>query len=497
MIKSVFLKYILVFLLIITIGFTILATVISSTVVRNSTNAKKISMANVANIARQNIETRFNGSSLDLFNDYINSEKNNISKELSEYIELTGDSFILIADLEGNIIVTTPLPDDYLKEKQISEKIIYDVLNQYDIYSYQTLDGVFSGSHLVFPQLLTYENGEACGVLFLCSVSVWERSFVTQIITAIILNCLWVLVASMVILYFITEKIISPVRTMSKAAKNFALGRFDVKVPVKVSKDEIGELASAFNNMAASLAANEETQRNFLANVSHDLRTPLTSISGFVNSILDGTIPRDQQEEYLKIVSAETDRLSRLVSNLFEITKIQAGVKKSKKKIFDICESARIVIISLGHKIDEKHIEIEFNCEDEKMHVFADPDDIQQVLQNLIENAIKFTSEKGLVKINIINGGKDKEKDKTKEKKIYISVYNTGTGIPAEDIPFVFDRFYKSDRSRGLDKTGAGLGLSIVKTILDIHEEKIWVNAEYEKYCEFTFTLQKIQETKR
>jgi len=140
----------------------------------------------------------------------------------------------------------------------------------------------------------------------------------------------------------------------------------------------------------------------------------------------------------------------------------------------------------LEQKIDAKHIEIDFDCTNEKMCVFADSDAVQRIIYNLVENAIKFTPEKGLIKIHI--------KENDKDKKIYVSVYNTGTGIPADDIPFVFDRFYKSDRSRGLDKTGVGLGLFIVKTMIDAHEEKIWVTSEYEKYCEFTFTMQKSRE---
>ena len=488
MIKSVFFKYILAFLVIITISFVILASVISSAIIQNSIDDKKLSMATAANIARQSVESGFNNSDFGSFTEYVKSSRSNISKSLIAYSNLTEDSLILITDLDGNILVTTPLPPNYLVKNYLTAATMNAILNQNEVGWFQTLDGIFYTPHYIFSQPLTLESGEIYGVLFFCSVSAVEKSFVNRIISTIIVNCLWVLVASMVILYFITEKIMSPVRAMSKAAKSFALGRFDVRIPVKVTKDEIGELAAAFNNMAAALAVNEETQRSFLANVSHDLRTPMTTISGFVNSILDGTIPPERQEEYLKIVSAETERLSRLVSKLYDITRRQAGEKKCSKKKFDICERARLVIISMGNKIDDKHIEVEFDCDYENMYVFADPDDIHQVLQNLLENAVKFTPEKGLIRIKISD-------EKDKEKKVLVSVYNTGIGIPADDIPYIFDRFYKSDRSRGLDKTGVGLGLSIVKTIIDAHEEKIWVNSEYGKYCEFTFTLQKIHET--
>jgi len=342
---------------------------------------------------------------------------------------------------------------------------------------------VFDERHLVIERFLESEAGEIYGVIFVCSVSAYEYSFVNQIITTIVLSCLWVLVAAMVIIYIMTDKIIAPVRSMSRAAKSFALGKFDARVPATSNKDEIGELASAFNNMAAALAVHEDTQRTFLSNVSHDLGTPMTSIGGFVNGILDGTIPPEEHKQYLQIVSAEIKRLSRLVASLFYITRLQAGETKFNKTNFDICEMAKEAIIFLEQKINEKNLELEFECDEDNIIVCADSDAVRRVLDNLIGNAIKFTPEKGFIKINIA--------DNDKEKKAQISVYNTGTGIPAEDLPFVFDRFYKSDRSRGLDKTGAGLGLFIVKTIIDAHEEKIWVVSEFEKYCEFNFTLQK------
>jgi len=488
MIKSVFIKYILAFLAIITISFTILASIISSVIMRSSMDAKEISMATAADLARKKIETDFANSiffysleSPESFIEFMESAKKDLSHELSAYSEMTEDSFILVADREGTIRITTSLPHDYLEKDFIAREIIANTLNQNRIDRFQTLDGVFSTRHLISALPLRSDTGEIHGALFFCSSSTVEYSFVNQIITTIILSCLWVLVAAMVIVYFITEKIVSPVREMSKAAKSFALGRFDVRVPVTVNRDEIGELAEAFNNMAMSLAVSEERQRDFIANVAHDLRTPMTSIGGFVNSILDGTIPPEDHEHYLKIVSAETDRLKRLVYTLFDITKIQAGERKFIKTDFDICETARIVIISLEQKIDEKNLELEFISDKDNMYVHADPDAIHQIIYNLIENAVKFTSEKGLVRISITDAG----------EKTQISVYNTGEGIPPEDLPFVFDRFYKSDRSRGLDKTGAGLGLFIVKTIIDAHEEKIRVASEHEKYCEFIFTLQK------
>jgi signal transduction histidine kinase len=503
MIKSVFLKYMIAFLAIIAIGFTILGAIISSAILQNSYDAQRVSIPKFANLAKQDLEKSFSQSHFDKseFEEFVKYSIDDLPDELSPYSDLTENSLIFVTDLSGKILVSTPLSPQFLQKDYVSDHIMYDILNQREIGKSQTLDGIFARQHYVFPHFLTTKSGEVYGVLFYCSESLAD-SFVYRMINTIILNCLWILVATMVVMYFITEKIVSPVREMSKAARSFALGKFDVRVPVKGSRDEIGELADAFNKMAASLAINEETQRTFVANVSHDLKTPMTSIAGYVDGILDGAIPPDKHEYYLRIVSTETRRLARFVTSLLDLSKMQAGERKFTKTKFDVCEMARQSIIFLGQKIEEKHIELEFDCDNDNIFVSADSVAIRQILDNLIDNAIKFTPEKGIIKVNIANSDDDKENEKDKkdkkekkDKKVLVSVYNTGTGIPAEDIPFVFDRFYKSDRSRGLDKTGMGLGLFIVKTIIDAHEEKIWLESEYEKYCKFTFTLQKTNKT--
>ncbi len=252
-----------------------------------------------------------------------------------------------------------------------------------------------------------------------------------------------------------------------------------MRVPVK-GRDEVAELAVAFNNMAESLN-NYDTMRNtFMSNVSHDLRTPMTSISGFIDGILDGVIPPEKHEYYLGLVSAEVKRLSRLVSTLLDISRIQAGERKFTMTGFDICEMGRQILISFEQKIDEKHLDVSFLCDEEKLLVTADRDAIYQILYNLCDNAVKFSAEGGALRIEI---------RRQKNRKVLISVYNEGQGISPADIPYVFDRFYKSDKSRGLNKSGVGLGLFIAKTIVEAHREKIWVESEYGKDCCFNFTL--------
>lgn len=299
------------------------------------------------------------------------------------------------------------------------------------------------------------------------------------VVKAIIHAMLWILLAVLIAVYLVTEHIVSPLRSIRQAAKSFADGNFDVRVPVK-GKDEIAELAIAFNNMAESMRNYDAMRNTFLSNVSHDLRTPMTSISGFIDGILDGVIPPDKQEYYLRLVSTEVKRLSRLVASLLDLSRIQAGERKFTMTSFDICEMGRQILIAFEQKINEKMLHVEFCCEQKNLRVIADRDAIHQILYNLCDNAVKFSSDEGLLRLTV---------RKLKNRKILVSVYNEGAGIAESDLPYIFDRFYKSDKSRGLNKSGVGLGLFIAKTIIDAHHEKIWAESMQGKNCCFNFTL--------
>jgi signal transduction histidine kinase len=236
--------------------------------------------------------------------------------------------------------------------------------------------------------------------------------------------------------------------------------------------------------MAASMMDLEKMRSSFLSNVSHDLRTPMTTISGFIDGMIDGTIPKEKHEYYLKLISNEVKRLSRLVSALLDISRIQAGERKFTESAFDICEMARVILISFEQQIEKKKLDVEFDVESDNIFVSADRDAIYQILYNICDNAVKFSSE----------GGKYRIKITEKDKRIFVSVYNEGIGIPSDELPHVFERFYKNDKSRSLDKTGIGLGMYIAKSIIDAHNEEIWVKSKYGEYCEFVFTVKKATE---
>ena len=327
---------------------------------------------------------------------------------------------------------------------------------------------------------ITALDGRVVGSVMTSTAASGMDELLNAMIKTIIMSSLWLMLAALIAIYIISERLVSPIRAMSKASKKFAAGHFDVRVPV-VGSDEVAELAEAFNNMAASLEHSEEMRRMFLANVSHDLRTPMTTISGFIDSILEGAIPPEKYDYYLGVIATEVRRLSRLVSSLLDITRIQAGERKFNMEPFDICEKAREIIISSEQRLEDKHLDVVFDADADNIFVAADKDAIHQILYNICDNAIKFSNEGGRYEIGIHEKG----------GKVTVSVYNEGCGIPAEDLPYVFDRFYKSDKSRGLDKTGVGLGLYIARTIIDAHNEKIWVESEYGKWCRFSFTLTK------
>ena len=265
---------------------------------------------------------------------------------------------------------------------------------------------------------------------------------------------------------------------MRDAAKSIASGNFNERIPI-TSNDEIGALAASFNSMTTSLNELEDMRTSFLSDVSHELRTPMTIIGGFVEGILDGTIPESEQEKYLTIVSGEARRLSRLVSDLLEATRLEQGKIKIEKANVDMNRLATESIIAYEQKLTEKNISVSLNLCGEQCLALADKDSIKRVLINLIDNAIKFTPEGGSITITT----------DCEDKKVKVSVLNSGEGISESDLRHIWERFYKSDKSRGMDKKGVGLGLHIVKTIISQHGGEVFAESKEGEFAKFTFVL--------
>ena len=318
------------------------------------------------------------------------------------------------------------------------------------------------------------------GIIITFAGAQGQTDMADEMMSSLIATVIWITLSALVAIYGFSYTVMKPIRDISDAAKDFSHGKYDARVKVR-GDDEIAELATSFNNLATVVQARDEMQNTFLSNASHDLRTPMTTIAGFIDGILDGAIPPEKQEYYLKIIKSEIKRLSRLVTSLLDISRLQSGERKFEMKEFNICELARQTVISFENQLEEKRLDVEFDFDDFDINVIGDIDAINQVIYNLCHNAIKFSYQGGKYKVSI----------KNENNKVRFAMYNEGIGITKEEMPFVFDRFFKSDKSRGLDKTGAGLGLFITKTIVEAHGEEIKVDSEYGKYCEFSFTLKK------
>lgn len=342
--------------------------------------------------------------------------------------------------------------------------------------------GIFSESVLTVGFPIVLNNDKVLGAIFM-NTSMAEVQKTTQDVIRITSLCLVASLCVAFVLVYVSSKTISkPIFQINEAAKVIAGGDFEKRLNVK-SKDEVGQLAESFNNMAESLANNERNRREFIANISHDLRSPLTSMKGFLQAIIDGTIPEDGQEKYLNIVLDESDRLSKLANDILDISKIenlQTGINRTD---FDINELIRKTIIMFETHITNKNLELEISFAEERIIVNADMERIQRVLFNLIDNAIKFTPSLG--KITILTYFKD-------NRKVYISIKDTGCGISPDEQKRIFERFYKVDTSRGEDKKGSGLGLSIVREFIKAHDETIVINSDIDKGCEFVFSLQAV-----
>lgn len=484
--KSIFTKYISAFLIIVFISFMMLTIIVSSMTIKSS-NKQRINIAqNTAVYMLDFLKNEYNTNATKMteflpFEYFVKMKKDQFSSTIDILSKNAEKMTIMITNETGDILVCT---EDLYNGSITDEAIVYDITSATSELLYTDMSGMLDEKFGVYilPMKYTESDESAAGALIVCfSVSDIDELTMGTVRTIVIAS-LWVMIASFIAIYFITEKIVSPLREMSYATKQFAAGKFDVRITVD-GEDEIAELAMAFNTMAQSLAESEYTRSSFLASVSHDLRTPMTTISGFIDGILDGAIPPEKHSYYLGIIGQEVRRLSRLVSQLLDISRMEAGNRKFEKVPFDICEMARVILLSFENKIDSKKLDVEFNAPDDKLFVYSDKDAINQVVYNICENAVKFSNEGGKYRITISDEGSFAR----------VSIYNEGVGISPDDLPHIFDRFYKSDKSRGMDKTGVGLGLYICSSIMDRLGEKIYIESEYGKYCCFVVEIAKFK----
>ena len=292
---------------------------------------------------------------------------------------------------------------------------------------------------------------------------------------------LLVILVAVVVMSISTRSECRPLREMAQAARDFGHGNLKARVRTGGhNSEEVDKLAVAFNNMAESLEKSEYQRQEFVANVSHELKTPMTTIGGYIDGMLDGTIPPERHRYYMQIVSDETKRLSRLVRSMLDISRLQdqSGIPEEKKTRFDMEEAIGEVLITFEQMINAKHLDVQVDLPEHPVFTRADRDAVTQVVYNLLDNAVKFCTTGGELELRLRIGG----------NKIYVTISNEGDVIPPEELPLVFDRFHKIDKARNRSQEGWGLGLYIVKTLVCSHGENISV-ASRDGKTEFTFTM--------
>lgn len=401
-----------------------------------------------------------------------------VFQQLAATAAMISDMDILVCDKEGHVLLST---DETMEGQSITipEGVMSAVLEQGTWAGRSRLDQLYESKRFVGGvSVVSPTTGKVLGSVFTVSSGDTVDALWRTFAGLLVMTALVVLMISFVATSVTTMRQIKPIREMAQATRCYAEGDFDIRMNDYGRDDEIGELAASFNNMAERLQQTERQRREFIANISHELKTPMTTIAGYTDGILDGTIPPENEKQYLQIIANESRRLSRLVRRMLDVSQLQAMDPLRNGNHFDICESMRRVLISMEKKINDRHLDVEADIPDEPILVLGDNDMITQVLYNLLENAAKFAREGSTLYLGVT----------MMDGKARVTVRNVGDTIPAEELPLLFERFHKSDKSRSEDKDGYGLGLYIVKTILQQHKEDISVTSE-NGVTTFTFSL--------
>lgn len=414
-------------------------------------------------------------SGLSLFDTRQLAREPQIKDVLGAVSESTG-AVVYITDADGEVVICSEGPG-CVHEGRVSSHIRTTAIKRGRYSSVGYLDAFFKSAGEYTYGVPFRVDGVIAGFVFASSPMSPLIAFLLDLMVNFLVSSGTMLLVSAIIIYFATKRLTRPLREISEAANRFGEGDFNARVSFE-GEDEVGVLAASFNNMADSLAEFEHSRRSFVANVSHELRTPMTTIGGYIDGILDGTIPPEKQSHYLGIASDEVKRLSRLTTSLLNISRMEEGQFSLNIENFNAWDVVLSVMLSAEKRIAEKGIEVPDLNVDARF-VNADRDMLHQVVYNLVDNAIKFTPEGGTLRVTV----------DTKGCNTVISVRNSGDGVPPDELTHIFGRFYKTDKSRGLDKTGTGLGLYIVKTLVGRMNGTVWAESEVGSYTEFFVSL--------
>lgn len=463
--NTLYLKFLLAYLIFGFFGFVVVATFASSMTEDMLRRNKAESLYKVATLVADTYAT-------DLYTS--NTSLDTVKNEI-DMLDLYLTSTIWIISPSGSIILDSSTPYDV--ENQVTVENFDPVWNSDTFYTIGTFFDSFEEDVLSVsaPIIVNYK---VQGYVVIHTTIQELDSFTNQILNISYITLVILFLLSLIILIFFTNLVYRPLRKITKATEEYAAGNLHYQFQVD-SADEIGYLAASLSYMASELARGEDDQKKLVANVSHDFRSPLTSIKGYSEAMLDGTIPPEMHEKYLTIVQNESDRLIKLTNSLLTLNNLNTDGMILEKTDFDVNEIIRKTAATFEGACRQKKISLQLLLTGETLYANADVTKIQQVLYNLLDNAIKFSHKDSVIKIESIE----------KHNKILISVKDQGIGIPKESIRQIWDRFYKTDLSRGKDKKGTGLGLSITREIIRAHGENINVISTEGEGSEFIFTL--------
>ena len=392
-----------------------------------------------------------------------------------------GDAEALLCDTDGVIRICSceKFSCDHIGQT-VDPVLLAEIQKDGSWYEETSLSSIYDEPRYLAGQTLLASDGEQIGYVLVSAPMAQTKNFMLRSSTLFFYVAIAVLIVSMLAASFLSRMQVRPLGQMADAARRFGRGELSVRVEESPKNtSEINDLARAFNTMVDSLESSERRRQEFVANVSHELKTPMTTIGGYIDGMLDGTIPPEKQQHYMQIVSGEVRRLSRLVRNMLDISRLQAmGVEESRMTRFDLGEVMSDVIITFEQKINGKGLNVDVELPDRPVWVKAERDGITQVVYNLLDNAIKFCPQGGKLGLFLaLEGGKAK-----------VTVQNSGPTIDPNELPLLFDRFHKADKSRSADREGWGLGLYIAKTIVGAYGGDIWATSE-NGITNFIFTL--------
>lgn len=486
-----FFKYLTVMTSLILVSYLVLTTALFVFLSNNWTHEKKELLTESVTLNAQYSEKLLSGcADQEDFNNAMLVICNNISITANAI-----DADIIFCGTDGKVIVCKETFNYGYKTSNgeclihkgvtIPENIMKTVATGY-YFGSNKIESLFSEKTFLAGVPVIVNNTMVGAVFASDPVEYSFKAYARDILRMYLSSAVFAAALSFLVVYAIISKLTNPLRQMSNATKAYAKGDFSKRVKVRGS-DEFAELCQSFNRMASALATLESSRRSFVANVSHELKTPMTTIGGFIDGMLDGTIPEERHGEYLNIVSDEIKRLSRLVTSMLNLSKIEAGELEPKYIEFDISPMIINCMLTFEQMIEKKNISVEGFGNIGSVKVYADPDMINQVVYNLVDNAVKFTDENGTI---CVFAGENEN------GAPFLSIQNTGDGISSEEIVKIFERFYKVDKSRSYDVKSAGLGLYLCKTIVEMHGGTIFAESVEGQYTRFTFTLQKIKNEK-